>query len=106
MDLNINISELVVQDSELSSITESGSGRSSRSSSLQSNEEGKNEPLKRLKQVGRSGTIEKIDISRKWITCVFGECGQGKSTVLGEIVKLHETHYHKGLVHGCNFYGK
>ena len=27
---------------------------------------------------------------KKWTACVFGECGQGKSTVLNEIMKIVE----------------
>ena len=34
---------------------------------------------------------------------VFGECGQGKSTTLNEIVELYVEKYHKGLEHGCKF---
>ena len=34
---------------------------------------------------------------------VFGECGQGKSTTLNEIVELYVDKYHKGLEHGCKF---
>ena len=34
---------------------------------------------------------------------VFGECGQGKSTTLNEIVKIVAEKYYKGQDHGCKF---
>ena len=34
---------------------------------------------------------------------VFGECGQGKSTTLNEIVKIVANKYYKGQDHGCKF---
>ena len=39
----------------------------------------------------------------QWAAMVFGECGQGKSTTLNEIVELYVDKYHKGLEHGCKF---
>ena len=40
-------------------------------------------PIRRLNPIG-----EKIKAKNKWCACVFGECGQGKSTVLNEICKI------------------
>ena len=34
---------------------------------------------------------------------VFGECGQGKSTTLNEIVEILSNKYYKGQDHGCVF---
>ena len=34
---------------------------------------------------------------------VFGECGQGKSTTLNEIVEIVSNKYYIGLDHGCKF---
>ena len=34
---------------------------------------------------------------------VFGECGQGKSTTLNEIVEIVADKYQKGRDHGCKF---
>ena len=34
---------------------------------------------------------------------VFGECGQGKSTTLNEIVEILSNKYYKGQDHGCLF---
>ena len=40
---------------------------------------------------------------KQWTAMVFGECGQGKSTTLNEIVGLVVEKYYKGLDHGCKF---
>ena len=34
---------------------------------------------------------------------VFGECGQGKSTTLNEIVEIYARDYFQSQDHGCNF---
>ena len=34
---------------------------------------------------------------------VFGECGQGKSTTLNEIVEIYARDYFQSQYHGCNF---
>ena len=34
---------------------------------------------------------------------VFGECGQGKSTTLNEIVEIASDKYYRGQDHGCKF---
>ena len=34
---------------------------------------------------------------------VFGECGQGKSTTLNEIVNVFANKFHQGQEHGCKF---
>ena len=34
---------------------------------------------------------------------VFGECGQGKSTALNEIVEIYTTKFLKAESHGCKF---
>ena len=34
---------------------------------------------------------------------VFGECGQGKSTTLNEIVQIFTEKYYTGAQHGCKF---
>ena len=40
---------------------------------------------------------------KQWTAIVFGECGQGKSTTLNQIVNLFADKYYKGIEHGCNF---
>ena len=40
---------------------------------------------------------------KQWTAMVFGECGQGKSTTLNEIVELYVEKYHKDQEHGCRF---
>ena len=39
----------------------------------------------------------------QWTALVFGECGQGKSTTLNEIVDVVVEKYYKGIEHGCKF---
>ena len=48
--------------------------------------------------------MSEINIDMKqWTAIVFGECGQGKSTTLNEIVELFAGKYYKGFEHGCKF---
>ena len=48
--------------------------------------------------------MPEINIDMKqWTAIVFGECGQGKSTTLNEIVELFVDKYYKGFEHGCRF---
>ena len=41
--------------------------------------------------------------SKQWSAMVFGECGQGKSTTLNEIVKIYSTNFNGNQDHGCKF---
>ena len=36
----------------------------------------------------------------KWTACIYGECGQGKSTVIQELFRLVEKTYMKDKKHG------
>ena len=44
-----------------------------------------------------------IDKLNKWTAMVFGECGQGKSSLLNEIVDIMASKYYKIENHGCTF---
>ena len=44
----------------------------------------------------------KIEEAKKWTAMVFGECGQGKSTTLNEIVEIVAKKFYPGT-HGCKF---
>ena len=39
---------------------------------------------------------EEAQNQKRWTAMVFGECGQGKSTTLNEIVKIVADKYYKG----------
>ena len=49
---------------------------------------------------------EKESLTNKCLALVCGECGQGKSTVLNEIVKLAKSQYYKKADYGCKFVSK
>ena len=41
--------------------------------------------------------------SKQWTAMVFGECGQGKSTTLNEIVEIYSSNINGNKEHGCKF---
>ena len=43
---------------------------------------------------------------KKWTALVFGECGQGKSTTLNQIVEIVKEKYFPGKEFACNFESK
>ena len=46
---------------------------------------------------------EKNENLKQWTAMIFGECGQGKSTTLNEIVQLFVENFNQVVEHGCNF---
>ena len=44
-----------------------------------------------------------IENMKNWTAMVFGECGQGKSTTLNEIVEIVAERYYPGTDHACKF---
>ena len=53
-------------------------------------------PLKRLVPFG----YNKVKAMNKWTACIYGECGQGKSTVIQELFRLVGKTYMKDKKHG------
>ena len=60
--------------------------------------------IQRQKLFGKnqSNLVDKHTLN-KWSMCVFGECGQGKSTLLSLLSKLYCENYAKDQ-HPCDFY--
>ena len=43
---------------------------------------------------------------KSWTAMVFGECGQGKSTILNQIIAIVEAKYYPNQKFDCNFESK